>query len=80
MRQSGNVSSKTSFGVSGYRGHGAMPSDIDREKQWRSLAAETRARAEEMTDSQSRQIMLKIAASYSRLADRAREEREKKSR
>ena len=57
-----------------------MPSQIDREKQWRSLAAEARAHAAEMTDPQSHSIMLKIAAGYDRLADYARKHREEKSR
>ena len=58
-----------------------MPSEIDLEERWRSLAAEARALAEEMADPQARQIMLRIAASYDRLATRAKahKDRDKKS-
>ena len=58
-----------------------MASEIDLEERWRSLAAEARALAEEMTDPQARQIMLSIASSYDRLAIRAKahKDRDKKS-
>ena len=48
-----------------------MPSDIDVAEHWRTLAAEARARADEMSDPEAKQIMLSIAAGYERLARRA---------
>ena len=49
-----------------------MPSDAsDRAARWRVLAAESRAVAEEMTDPKARLILLTIARSYERLAERA---------
>lgn len=60
--------------------YSAMPSETDVEEQWRSLAAEARILAGEMTDLEARRIMLSIAAGYDLLADHAkvRKEREKK--
>ena len=49
-----------------------MASEIDHEERWRSLAAGARVLAEEMTDLQARQVMLRIAAGYDRLAIRAK--------
>jgi hypothetical protein len=50
-----------------------MPSDRDNSpSRWWALAAEACAVAAEMTDPQTRQIMLKIAEGYERLARRAR--------
>ena len=49
-----------------------MPSDAsDRAARWRGLAVESRAVAEELTDPQARLILLTIARSYERLAERA---------
>ena len=49
-----------------------MPSEkSDPAARWRVLAAEARAVAEEMTDPQARLILLTIARSYERLAERA---------
>ena len=48
-----------------------MPPDRDNPSRWWALAAEARAVASEMTDPQARQIMLKIAEGYERLARRA---------
>lgn len=49
-----------------------MPSDAsDRAARWRVLAAEARVAAGEMTDPQARLILLTIARSYERLAERA---------
>jgi hypothetical protein len=48
-----------------------MPPDRDNPSRWWALAAEARAVAVEMTDPQARQIMLKIAEAYERLARRA---------
>jgi hypothetical protein len=48
-----------------------MPPDHDNPSRWMALAAEARAVADEMTDPQARQVMLKIAEGYERLARRA---------
>ena len=48
-----------------------MPSDIDVAEHWRTLAAEARARADEMSDPEAKRIMLSIAEGYKRLARRA---------
>jgi hypothetical protein len=48
-----------------------MPPDRDSPSRWWALAAEARAVADEMTDPKAREIMLKIAAGYERLARRA---------
>jgi hypothetical protein len=48
-----------------------MPPDQDNPSRWWALAAEARAVAGEMTDPQARQIMLRIAEGYERLARRA---------
>ena len=48
-----------------------MPSEIDVAEHWRALAAEARARADEMSDPEAKRIMLSIAEGYERLARRA---------
>ena len=50
-----------------------MPVEVNLEKHWRALAANVRAQAARMNDPQMRANMVKIADSYDRLADRARE-------
>ncbi len=40
-------------------------------KRWRERAEEARVHAEQMSDSDSRRMMLAIAAEYDRLAERA---------
>jgi DNA-binding ferritin-like protein len=42
-------------------------------KHWRERAEEARARAEQMTDRDARQMMLGIAEDYEKLAKRAEE-------
>ncbi len=54
-----------------------MP-DFNDPKHWRGRAAEARARAEQMTDRDGRQMMLGIAEDYEKLAKLA-EERAKKA-
>jgi hypothetical protein len=49
-----------------------MPSDIDDEERWLTLAREARLLAEEMTDAEARQLMLQVAAGYELLAQHAR--------
>jgi len=48
-----------------------MPPDSESPSRWWALAAEARAVADEMTDPKAREIMLKIARGYERLARRA---------
>ena len=48
-----------------------MPSDVDVVERWRTLAAEARAAANEMTDAESKRALLNIAEGYERLARRA---------
>ena len=48
-----------------------MPSDVDVAERWRTLAAEARAAANEMTDPESKRALLNIAEGYERLARRA---------
>ena len=48
-----------------------MPSEIDVAEHWRTLAAEARARADEMSDPEAKRIMVSIAEGYKRLARRA---------
>lgn len=56
-----------------------MPtSSINDPDHWRQRAKEARAIAEQMTDQQSKEAMLRISADYERLAERA-EERAKRS-
>jgi vacuolar-type H+-ATPase catalytic subunit A/Vma1 len=58
------------LGAKGFFGEGeAVASDAA--KRWRKLAAEARARAEEMADPQAKRIMSSIAEGYERLAKRA---------
>jgi hypothetical protein len=52
-------------------GTGTMPSDVDVAERWRTLAAEARAAADEMTDAESKRALLNIAEGYERLARRA---------
>jgi hypothetical protein len=54
-----------------------MSANENATERWRRLAAEAFREAQWMTDADSRATMLKIAAGYDRLADRA--ERERKS-
>jgi hypothetical protein len=58
-----------SKGLSG--GGEIVPSEIDVAEHWRTLAAEARARADEMSDPEAKRIMLSIAEGYERLARRA---------
>lgn len=51
----------------------SMPVAVNLEKHWRALSANIRAQAARMNDPQMRAVMVKIADSYDRLADRARE-------
>jgi hypothetical protein len=53
-------------------GHGVM-SHINDPKHWRHRAAEARAMAESLTDPEAKQQMLKVAADYEKLAERAEE-------
>jgi hypothetical protein len=46
-----------------------MAADSDGEARWRKLAADARAVADQLTDPQSKQIMISIAQAYERLAD-----------
>jgi hypothetical protein len=48
-----------------------MASNGDAARRWRTLAAEARAVADEMSDARARQIMLRIAEGYEHLARRA---------
>ena len=48
-----------------------MPSDADVAERWRSLAADARAAAIELTAPEAKRIMLSIAEGYERLARRA---------
>ena len=48
-----------------------MPSDVDVAGRWRTLAAEARAAADEMTDPDAKRTLLNIAEGYERLARRA---------
>ena len=48
-----------------------MPSNVDVAERWRTLAAEARAAADEMTDAESKLALLNIAEGYERLARRA---------
>jgi hypothetical protein len=59
-------------------GTGVMPSDIDDEERWRTLAREARALADEMTDPEARQLMLQVAAGYELLAQHARAREDRK--
>ena len=53
-------------------GEGRM-SHINDPKHWRHRAAEARAMAESLTDPEAKQQMLKVAADYEKLAERAEE-------
>jgi hypothetical protein len=55
-----------------------MPPARDNLSRWWALAAEARGVADEMSDPRAREIMLKIAEAYERLARRA-EARNKKT-
>jgi hypothetical protein len=48
-------------------------SHINDPKHWRHRAAEARATAESLTDPEAKQQMLKVAADYEKLAERAEE-------
>ena len=48
-------------------------SHINDPKLWRHRAAEARAMAETLTDPETKQQMLKVAADYEKLAKRAEE-------
>lgn len=48
-----------------------MPADVDAAERWRTLAAEARAAAVEMTDPEAKRTLLSIAEGYQRLARRA---------
>ena len=55
-----------------------MPSNIDNAERWRKLAEEARAVADQMTDLDTKQIMLSIAEGYEHLT-RQGEARKKNS-
>ena len=48
-----------------------MPSGADVAERWRTLAAEARAAADELTDPEAKRIMISIAVGYDVLARRA---------
>jgi hypothetical protein len=48
-----------------------MGSLLDDVEHWRQRAREARAQAEQMTDSHAKQLMLTVADSYDRIAQRA---------
>ena len=48
-------------------------SHVNDPKHWRHRAAEARVMAESLTDPEAKQQMLKVAADYEKLADRAEE-------
>jgi hypothetical protein len=48
-----------------------MPPEVDGAERWRTLAAEARAAADEMNDTEARRTLLNIAEAYDRLARRA---------
>jgi hypothetical protein len=52
-------------------GIGTMPSEVDVAERWRTLAAEARAAADEMTDPDAKRTLVNIAEGYERLARRA---------
>ncbi len=49
------------------------PRTIDNPRHWHDRAAEMRVLAEEMTSSETRAMMLKLADDYDELGDRAEE-------
>ena len=53
-----------------------MPERLDA-AHWRDRAEEARSLAEQMTDPESRERMLRIAADYDKLAERAAERAKK---
>jgi hypothetical protein len=50
-----------------------MPKLIDLPEHWRARAEESRVLAEQLSDPETRRMMLGIAQSYERLAERAAE-------
>jgi hypothetical protein len=62
----------------GVAGSGDVPSNLDNAERWRKLAEEARAVAEQLTDLDAKQIMLRIAEGYELLTRRA-EARKKNS-
>ena len=48
-----------------------MPSYADDPKRWRDRAEEARIQAEQMSDDDTRRMMLVVAAGYERMAERA---------
>ena len=48
-----------------------MPTECDPAERWRTLAMEAIAIADEMTDPESKRVLLFIAEAYKRLAERA---------
>ena len=56
-----------------------MPVDTDDAERWRTLAAETLAVAETMTDPEARRVMLFIAEGYRLLAERAEARKNQKN-
>jgi len=58
-----------------------MPSLLlDDPEHWRSRAEEARSVAEQLSDPESKQTMLRIAADYERLAEHAKQRAQKQSR
>ena len=48
-----------------------MPAYFDNPDRWRERAEEARAMADQMTDADTRRIMLSIAQGYDEMAERA---------
>jgi len=58
-----------------------MPSLLlDDPEHWRSRVEEARSIAEQLSDPESKQTMLRIAADYERLAEHAKQRAQKQSR
>jgi hypothetical protein len=51
-----------------------VPRESDEAKHWRAIALEAFASANQMSDPESRMMMLCIAAGYDRLAEQAEEQ------
>ena len=66
----GNLDTRPALSAQVFFGEGeGVASDVA--KHWRKLAAEARARADEMADPEAKRIMSSIAEGYERLAQRA---------
>lgn len=70
-REIGTIAPGQTLWIASEGAHPPMPTESDYAERWRTLAIEAVAVAQEMSDPESKRVLLFIADTYKRLAERA---------